>query len=79
MKLFRMTLTGIMLLGFTSVAIAQQKDSDNGGTPGRVSVDVIKLTGTVKAVDLEKKTVTVEGSGVGWRPSMRRRREIWIR
>jgi len=63
MKLFRMTLTGIMLLGLTSVAIAQQKDSDNGGTPGRVSVDVIKLTGTVKAVDLEKKTVTVEGSG----------------
>jgi Cu/Ag efflux protein CusF len=62
MKLFRMTLTGIMLLAFTSVAIAQQKDSDNGGTPGRVSVDVIKLTGTVKAVDLDKKTVTVEGS-----------------
>ncbi len=26
-------------------------------------MDVIKLTGTVKAVDLEKKTVTVEGSG----------------
>ena len=63
MKLFRMMLTGIMLLGLTSVAIAQQKDSDDGGTPGRVSVDVIKLTGTVKAVDLEKKTVTVEGSG----------------
>ena len=63
MKLFRMMLTGIMLLGLTSVAIAQQKDSDDGGTPGRVSVDVIKLTGTVTAVDLEKKTVTVEGSG----------------
>ena len=63
MKLFRTMLTGIILLGLTSVAIAQQKDSDNGGTPGRVSVDVIKLTGTVKAVDLEKKTVTVEGSG----------------
>jgi Cu/Ag efflux protein CusF len=63
MKLFRMMLTGIILLGLTSVAIAQQKDSDDGGTPGRVSVDVIKLTGTVKAVDLEKKTVTVEGSG----------------
>ena len=63
MKLFRMMLTGIILLGLTPVAIAQQKDRDNGGTPGRVSVDVIKLTGTVKAVDLEKKTVTVEGSG----------------
>ena len=34
MKLFRMMLTGIMLLGLTSVAIAQQKDSDDGGTPG---------------------------------------------
>ena len=63
MKLFRMMLTGIMLLGLTSVAIAQQKDSDNGGKPGRVTVGVIKLTGTVKAVDLEKKTATVEGSG----------------
>ncbi len=63
MKLFRIMLTGIMLLGLTSVTIAQQKDTDDGGTPGRVSVDVIKLTGTVKAVDLEKKTVTVEGSG----------------
>lgn len=62
MKTFTMVLTGVMLLGLTSVAIAQQKDSDNGGTPGRVSVDVIKLTGTVKAVDLDKKTVTVEGS-----------------
>jgi ribosomal 50S subunit-recycling heat shock protein len=28
-----------------------------------VIVDVTKLTGTVKAVDLEKKTVSVEGSG----------------
>ena len=62
MKTFTMVLTGVMLLGLTSVAIAQQKASDDGGTPGRVSVDVIKLTGTVKAVDLDKKTVTVEGS-----------------
>jgi len=62
MKTFRMVLTAVMLLGLTSVTMAQQKDSDNGGAPGRVSVDVIKLTGTVKAVDLDKKTVTVEGS-----------------
>ena len=62
MKTFRMVLPAVMLLGLSSVTIAQQKDSDNGGTPGRVSVDVIKLTGTVKAVDLDKKTVTVEGS-----------------
>ena len=62
MRTFRVIITVVMLLGLTFVAIAQQKDSDNGGTPGRVSVDVIKLTGTVKAVDLDKKTVTVEGS-----------------
>ena len=62
MKTFRMVLMAVMLLGLTSVTMAQQKDSDNGGTPSRVSVDVIKLTGTVKAVDLDKKTVTVEGS-----------------
>jgi len=62
MKTFRMVLPAVMLLGLSSVTMAQQKDSDNGGTPGRVSVDVIKLTGTVKAVDLDKKTVTVEGS-----------------
>ena len=62
MKTFRMVLPAVMLLGLSSVTIAQQKDSDNGGTPGRVSVYVIKLTGTVKAVDLDKKTVTVEGS-----------------
>ena len=33
------------------------------GKPSRVTVGVVKLTGTVKAVDLEKKTATVEGSG----------------
>ena len=62
---FRMTLLVIMLLvGLTSVTVAQQKDSDaKGAKPGGVIVDVIKLTGTVKAVDLEKKTATIEGSG----------------
>jgi len=65
MKTFGMILTAVMLLvGLTSVTIAQQKDSDdNSAKPSRVTVGVVKLTGTVKAVDLEKKTATVEGSG----------------
>ncbi len=63
-KRLRMTLTAVMLLGLTSLTIAQQKDSDDkSAKPARVTVDEVKLTGTVKAVDLEKKTVTVEGSG----------------
>lgn len=56
---------GIMLAaGLTAVDAAQEKDgAAKGGKPGAVVVDVVKLTGTVKAVDLEKKTATVEGSG----------------
>jgi predicted RNA-binding protein len=51
------------MLGLTS-AIAQQKDSgDKNAKPGRVAVDTVKLTGTVKAIDLDKKTATIEGSG----------------
>ena len=61
---FRMVLTAVMLLGLTSVTIAQQKESDDKtAKPSRVSVDTVKLTGTVKAVDLDKKTATIEGSG----------------
>lgn len=54
-------LAGMVLAGLTSVHAAQQKE---GGTkPGGVIVEVVKLTGTVKAVDMEKKNVTIEGSG----------------
>ena len=57
MKTFRMVLTAIMLLGLTSVTIAQQKDTDDKtAKPSRVAVDTVKLTGTVKAVDLDRKT-----------------------
>jgi hypothetical protein len=65
MKKFWTILLAVMVLtGLTSAAVAQQKDSAaKGGKPGAVIVDVVKLTGTVKAVDLEKKTVSVEGSG----------------
>jgi hypothetical protein len=81
MKTFGMILTAAMLLvGLTSVTIAQQKDSDDkSAKPSRVTVGVVKLTGTVKAVDLEKKTATVEGSVVEWSQWMRRMREIWSR
>lgn len=65
MKKFSMMLLAVMVLvGLTSAAVAQQKEgAAKGGKPGAVIVEVIKLTGTVKAVDLEKKTATVEGSG----------------
>lgn len=65
MKKFWMILLAVMMLaGLTSVQAAQEKDgATKGGKPGAVIVDVVKLTGTVKALDLEKKTATVEGSG----------------
>src|SRR5215510_717856 len=65
MKTLRMVLTAVVLLvGLTSVTMAQQKESDDkSAKPGRVAVDTVTLTGTVKAVDLDKKTATIEGSG----------------
>ena len=64
MKTFRIVLTAVVVLGLTSVTIAQQKDSgDKNVKPSRVAVDTVKLTGTVKAIDLDKKTATIEGSG----------------
>jgi ribosomal 50S subunit-recycling heat shock protein len=54
----------MVFAGAMSAAAAQEKDSEaKAAKPARVIVDVVKLTGTVKAVDLEKKTATVEGSG----------------
>lgn len=65
MKTFRIVLTAIMLLGLTSVTIAQQKDTDDKtAKPSRVAVDTVKLTGTVKAVDLDKKNR--HRRGIGW-------------
>jgi Cu/Ag efflux protein CusF len=60
-KVLMVALGLVLVTGVPFVDAAQQKDS--GAKPGGVIVDVIKLTGTVKAVDLDKKTVTVEGSG----------------
>jgi hypothetical protein len=65
MKKFWMIMLAVMLVaGLTSMATAQQKDSAaKGAKPGAVIVEVVKLTGTVKAVDLQKKTVSIEGPG----------------
>lgn len=63
-KLQVVLLTGILAAAIHSTAIAQQKESAaNDAKPGKVVVEVVKLTGTVKAVDLQNKTVTVDGSG----------------
>jgi Cu/Ag efflux protein CusF len=65
MKNFRRILLALMLAaGMTGLAVAQEKDSAaKDAAPAKVIVNVIKLSGTVKAVDQENKTVTVEGSG----------------
>ncbi len=64
MKKFWMVLQAAMLVvGLTSLAGAQQKDAPKGPKPGGVVVEVVKWSGTVKAVDPQKKTVTIEGPG----------------
>jgi len=65
MKKIRTTLLAFLLVGgMTTFSAAQQKESGaNDAKPGKVVVEVVKLTGTVKAVDPQNKTVTVEGSG----------------
>jgi len=51
----------MLVAGLTFSEAAQEKGG--GAKPGGVIVEVVKLTGTVKAVDVEKKNVTIEGSG----------------
>ena len=52
-------LSAMMLIGGISCA----QNQEGAAKPGAVVVDVVKLTGIVKAIDREKKMVTVEGSG----------------
>lgn len=60
---------GVLLVAVTLVAGlatwvgAQQKGSAPKGKPGGVVVDVVEWSGTVKAVDSAKRTVTLEGPG----------------
>ena len=59
-------LAGLLGGGIGSMALAQSKEEGakaKEGKPGGVVVDVVKLTGTVKAIDMDKKMVTIEGSG----------------
>ena len=64
MKKTSVTLVTVMLTcGLTTMAAAQGKDTAvKAAKPGGVVVEVAKLTGTVKAVDLRNKTLTIEGS-----------------
>ena len=50
-------LVAMMLAGGISCA------QETASKPGATSVEVVKLSGIVKAIDREKKMVTVEGSG----------------
>ena len=65
MKKLGINLLVFMLVGgLTSMVAAQQKESAaKAAKPGGVVVEVVKWTGTVKAVDLQKKTVSIEGPG----------------
>jgi hypothetical protein len=54
-------LSAMMLIGGIGCGTGTQNKESS--MPGAVSVDVVKLTGIVKAIDREKKMVTVEGSG----------------
>ena len=55
-------LSVMMLTGGISCGTGTQ-DKETATMPGAVTVDVVKLSGIVKAIDREKKIVTVEGSG----------------
>ena len=54
-------LSAMMLIGGIGCGTGTQNKESS--MPGAVSVDVVKLSGIVKAIDREKKMVTVEGSG----------------
>ena len=62
-KLQTLVVAGMVAAAIHSAALAQQKESGADNKPGKVAVQVVKLTGTVKPVDAQNKTVTVEGSG----------------
>jgi ribosomal 50S subunit-recycling heat shock protein len=55
-----------MVLAATSLATAEKAAGKAPGEkPGTVSVEVTKLTAKVKAIDAQKRTVTLEGEGGG--------------
>jgi ribosomal 50S subunit-recycling heat shock protein len=57
-------LTMLLAGGLTSMAGAQSKEmAGKDAKPASVVVDVVKLSGRVNAIDLEKKTVSIEAAG----------------
>ena len=65
MRKFSALLLTAMLAALTASAVdAQDKQgAKKEAKPGGTVVDVVKLSGTVKAIDMDKKTVTIEGTG----------------
>ena len=65
MKKLQTTLLAIVLtVGLISLAAAvESANAAKGAMPGTVAVEVIKWSGTVKAVDYDKRTVTLKGKG----------------
>jgi hypothetical protein len=62
MKRFQVAmLTVVLVVGFASLAMAQQASAPEGGKPGAVLVDVVEWSGKVTALDLTKRTVTLGG------------------
>ena len=63
MKRFQVAmLTVVLVVGCASLAMAQQQASaPSGGKPGAIVVDVVEWSGKVTALDLTKRTVTLEG------------------
>jgi ribosomal 50S subunit-recycling heat shock protein len=63
MKRFQVAmLIVVLVVGCASLAMAQQQASaPEGGKPGAVLVDVVEWSGKVTALDLTKRTVTLEG------------------
>jgi len=62
MKRFQLAmLTVVLVVGCASLAMAQQASAPEGGKPGAIVVDVVEWSGKVTALDLTKRTVTLEG------------------
>jgi hypothetical protein len=63
-KLLGVVLAVVLAAGLVSLAAAKEKAGSAEGTkPGGIVVEVSQWSGTVKAVDYEKSTVTLEGEG----------------
>jgi hypothetical protein len=62
-KLWTVFLIVILVGGLASFAIDAANSANKEAKPEGIVVDVTQWTGTVKAVDLQKRTATIEGEG----------------